>query len=837
MQLENTICKSCGAPLDLNKAVNGVVTCIYCGNPYTLPKQGASPEVLSFLRMGEHDLDTCKFEEAFSAYKKASELDGSEPEAYFGMALSEFKVQYLRDVSGEKPKLQPICHEITDKKFTDNANYMRACLKATDKQRAEYERKAQEIDYILGEFYKLKQSGLDYDCFICVKVTGDSGKTEDSKDADYIYRMLQQKGYKPFYSEYEIRNKQGADYEAHILYALHSSECMLVVCRDESYLQTPWVKNEYTRFLKLVNDDEKESDSITVVFNGKPIERLPGKRGKLQGINFALRESDGLIVDFVENHTPEARAKKSLAEKAEKEKEAAILKEIEKQKEAQREFEERQREAQRALEERIKNIKATSSSAKGNDSASVNSLLLRANQFLSGGEFDNAIGYYNKVLDIDPESAEAWLGLLLSTSKIKTYQEFLNGKSSQQIQQIFANKHYKMAKQYANGSTKTVNDFEAYAKQKYEQTLKAEAEQRERAIQEEEKKRKNAVREQSRAAWNAFVHEIELKDEGSKLRLNGAKVEIIKGNASLAKAYSLADKEQKEEYDEYMRRIRERVAELKEEETKNLETLKADREQKEKAYNEKRKKYGDVTYWLDIDEIGLKFLWIAGISAIVLFVLGFGSCIFAPNETFYKLFDLLGLGEKIMSGETGPVFPMALTVIIGAIVGGCVIGAIPTLLVFLPINLIVHIHNGKYFKFHPFQQEFEIAKNKVETSIKLIAAYEQYLKDGNDFKVEINREKFMADIFTADNQAGGDALSQNTEITPEGCCELYILSAGAHSVEVIKVVRQLTGYDLVRAKEAVEMGRAILNGISYKDAIKAKEDLEKAGAQVGLKKI
>ena len=35
--------------------------------------------------MGEHDLDTCKFDEAYTAYKKAAELDPNEPEAYFGM--------------------------------------------------------------------------------------------------------------------------------------------------------------------------------------------------------------------------------------------------------------------------------------------------------------------------------------------------------------------------------------------------------------------------------------------------------------------------------------------------------------------------------------------------------------------------------------------------------------------------------------------------------------------------------------------------------------------------------------------------------------------------------
>ena len=336
MELQHNFrCKTCESPLDgfIENAVGGVVECPYCYNKWTIPKRETSPAALTSIRIGEHNLDTGKFDDAYTAYKKAAEIDSTEPEAYFGMALAEFKVQYLKDVSGDKPRLQPVCHEISDKQFSDDGNYMRAYMKATDSQRKEYERKAQEIDYILKEFYKLKQSGLDYDCFICVKVSdGNGGKTEDSKDADYIYRLLKDKGYKPFYSEYEIRNKQGADYEAHILYALYTSECMLVVCRDKAYLQTPWVKNEYTRFLKLVNDEEKESDSITFVFYENAIEKLPGRAGKLQGIDFSRRSADGQIVDFVENHTPEARQRRKDAATAklrEQEAQANRLKELE----------------------------------------------------------------------------------------------------------------------------------------------------------------------------------------------------------------------------------------------------------------------------------------------------------------------------------------------------------------------------------------------------------------------------------------------------------------------------------------------------------------------------
>ena len=121
----NFKCKACEAPLDemVKDAVGGVTECPYCHNVWTIPKKETSPAALIFLRLGEHNLDTGKFDDAYAAYKKAAELDSSEPEAYFGMALATFKIQYLKDVSEDKPRLQPICHEISDKKFSDDSNF------------------------------------------------------------------------------------------------------------------------------------------------------------------------------------------------------------------------------------------------------------------------------------------------------------------------------------------------------------------------------------------------------------------------------------------------------------------------------------------------------------------------------------------------------------------------------------------------------------------------------------------------------------------------------------------------------------------------------------------
>ena len=323
LNLQQLRCKTCGEPLDLATAQGGVIKCSVCDSTFTLPKTDAAQKVLDFLSQGEHDLDTGKFDDAYTAFNKAAELDKTEPEAYWGMALAEFKIQYLKDEVNNR--LQPICHEVNDVDFADSANFLKAIRYATEAQRAEYERKGEEIDRIKREFYRIKQTGLDYDCFICVKVTDENGgRTVDYKYADDIYFALKGKGYKPFFSERELGNVTGADYEARILYALNSSECMLVVCLDEAYLRTKWVRNEYSRFLKLVNDEEKESDSIALVFKDRPIEKLPGKHGKIQGIDLNDLTAIEKITHFVEAHTPAARARRADAAKQQEQENNAL---------------------------------------------------------------------------------------------------------------------------------------------------------------------------------------------------------------------------------------------------------------------------------------------------------------------------------------------------------------------------------------------------------------------------------------------------------------------------------------------------------------------------------
>ncbi|WP_369600935.1 50S ribosomal protein L7/L12 [Hahella sp. SMD15-11] len=103
--------------------------------------------------------------------------------------------------------------------------------------------------------------------------------------------------------------------------------------------------------------------------------------------------------------------------------------------------------------------------------------------------------------------------------------------------------------------------------------------------------------------------------------------------------------------------------------------------------------------------------------------------------------------------------------------------------------------------------------------------------------VEAMEEKFgvsaAAAVAVAPAAAGGDAGAAAEEKTE---FDLVLTSAGDKKVNVIKVVRAITGLGLKEAKAMVDGAPAtVKEGMSKEDAEKAKKELEEAGATVELK--
>lgn len=438
MELTTVRCKNCGAMLDPRIAIGGVVECPYCGTPWIMPKTETVPEAKKYIHDGNAALDVCDFDHAFTYFQKASELDAGEPEAFFGMALATFRVQYLKDSVNDR--LQPICHLFTQNTFTKNSYFRQALDLATPKQREVYRSRGSEIDDVCEEFLALKEQGIKYDCFLCVKVTDDDSGTQtaDSIAANKLYDFLKDKGYRPFFSERILANKAGSAYEAHILYALYVSECMLIVCSDEKFLRTKWVKNEYTRFMGMMSDGGKERDAVTFVFNGTPIERLPNGK-KIQGIDLATPKAYSLIEGYVESHTPEARRsrEREAEEKRRQQEEVDTL--LQEMRDLQQKREEDNR--RQAIQ--------MQSAGTGGPAPTIESMLERARQELESCDYDGAAKFYQGVLDIDPKNFEAWRGMFLTEFQVMREEKLGGRMSLETVRKILSSKNFRYAREYA----------------------------------------------------------------------------------------------------------------------------------------------------------------------------------------------------------------------------------------------------------------------------------------------------------------------------------------------------------------------------------------------------
>ena len=260
------------------------------------------------LMRAERNLQGSDFRKAHDDYQEIVKREPTLALAWFGKALAKKRIRYLEiilDDTREKA-MQPIFYQFPlDRNFFERD---KDCKKAIEIAERDLQKllicKRDEISELYSHFQQLRMRGAKYDTFICVKVTEEGqdnipkkkrSKTEDNFRAKKIFEYLKMRGYNPFYSENELEDCEGANYEAHILYALYSVKRLIVVCSDEDYLDTPNVRNECERYLNFMRNGEKDLDSIAFVFYGTPIERFPWESEvsiSRQGIDFASGDEE-----------------------------------------------------------------------------------------------------------------------------------------------------------------------------------------------------------------------------------------------------------------------------------------------------------------------------------------------------------------------------------------------------------------------------------------------------------------------------------------------------------------------------------------------------------------
>ena len=249
-------CKMCGGQLNIEPD-SSVCECEYCGSKQTIPNTDDEKRLKLYERANRLRFD-CEFDKAAGVYEAIVADYQEEAEAYWGLVLCKYGIEYVDDpATGKKI---PTCHRSSFESVMDDQNFEMVMENADVVARGIYREEAKRIEEIRKGIIEVSSTEEPYDIFICYKETADNGdRTIDSVIAQDVYNELTEKGYRVFFSRITLEDKLGQEYEPYIFAALNSAKVMLAFGTSYDYYNAVWVKNEWSRFLKMIAEGQKKT--------------------------------------------------------------------------------------------------------------------------------------------------------------------------------------------------------------------------------------------------------------------------------------------------------------------------------------------------------------------------------------------------------------------------------------------------------------------------------------------------------------------------------------------------------------------------------------------------
>ena len=365
-------CKMCGGALEINDNQT-VATCEYCGTTQTLPKLDDDKRANMYDR-ANHFRRNNEYDKAMGIYEQILNEDNTDAEAYWSLVLCKYGIEYVEDPTTHKRI--PTVNRTQYTSVFDDDNYKSALQYADGYQKQVYQEEATAINEIQKNILAISQNEEPFDVFICYKETDNAGRrTPDSVLANDLYYQLTQEGFKVFFARITLEDKLGTAYEPYIFAALNSAKAMVVLGTKPEYFNAVWVRNEWSRYLALIKQGQKKV--LIPAYKDMDPYDLPDEFSHLQAQDMSKL---GFMQDLI-------RGIKKIV----------------------------QADAPTATV-----VKETVVSGQTN----IAPLLKRAFMFLEDGNWTSADEYCEKVLDIDPENAQAYLGKLMSTTQVRKKELF-----------------------------------------------------------------------------------------------------------------------------------------------------------------------------------------------------------------------------------------------------------------------------------------------------------------------------------------------------------------------------------------------------------------------------
>ena len=389
-------CKMCGG--DLYPAENAsTCECGFCGTLQTVPSAD-NEKKLSLFGRAQRLLFACEFDKASGIYESIIAEFPAEAEAYWGLVLCKYGIEYVDD-PGTGKKI-PTCHRTSFESVFDDPDYEQAAENADPAARRVYRNEAKAIEELRKQIIEVSGREEPYDIFICYKETDENGdRTLDSVLAQDIYTELTENGYRVFFSRISLEDRLGQEYEPYIFAALNSAKIMLAVGTDYEYYNSVWVKNEWSRFLKLISAGAKKT--LIPCYKNIDAYDLPKEFYKLQAQDLG---KVGAMQDLLRG---------------------------------------------------IRKIISPGDGAGRQEQPDprVAALLEKAALFLEDSNWDKAKEYYEQILEDEPKTADAYLGLLMCELQVSGWEAFM-AKYADSESSISENVNYIRARRFAAGRLK-----------------------------------------------------------------------------------------------------------------------------------------------------------------------------------------------------------------------------------------------------------------------------------------------------------------------------------------------------------------------------------------------
>ncbi len=246
-------CKMCGGELQITEDTS-VCECEYCGSKQTIPTVDDEKLMKLYDRANRLRMSN-EFDKAAGVYESIIEQSDTQAEAYWGLLLCKYGIEYVDDpASGNKI---PTCHRSSFDSILDDQDFEMVMENSDTLAKTVYRENAKQIDEIREKIIEVSGKEEPYDIFICYKETAENGdRTVDSVMAHDVYDALTGKGYRVFFSRISLEDRIGTEYEPYIFAALNSAKIMLAFGTSYDYYNAVWVKNEWSRYLKLMAKDK-----------------------------------------------------------------------------------------------------------------------------------------------------------------------------------------------------------------------------------------------------------------------------------------------------------------------------------------------------------------------------------------------------------------------------------------------------------------------------------------------------------------------------------------------------------------------------------------------------